>query len=231
MEAELLAKVVGNNCRRIRSQYGITQDELARYGRDFGLRWNASKVGDFEAGRSSPTFATVLTVSLALHSAARNSSARTGNAEAPVLLSELLRADDGVQVQLNDDLDLPAALVAAVCEGKPWSIGPWYLWKPTPGLETKESLEFWRELMPGDEVVGSPPERVLLRSGLTEDRLARRLGVDRARLADLSYLLWQRTFSEERDQRAGADANQQKKGRISRELRSELEQELSRGDD
>jgi hypothetical protein len=41
------------------------------------LALNASKVGDFEAGRSAPTFATVLTVSLALeHTAQEAAEAR-----------------------------------------------------------------------------------------------------------------------------------------------------------
>jgi hypothetical protein len=43
--------------------------------------------------------------------------------------------------------------------------------------------------------------------------------------------LWQRTFSEERDRRAGADANQQKRGQESRTLRAELEKALADGDD
>jgi transcriptional regulator with XRE-family HTH domain len=228
---EKLAAVVGRNCKRIRTETGITQDEFARYARSLGLRWKASTVADFEAGRSAPTFATVLAASLALHSAARNEAARQGDLSVSVLLSELFVAEDGEQIQLNDDLHLPAALVVAVCEGRSWGSPPWNLWVPTPGLETKESLEFWREMMPGDDVVGSPSERLLLRSGVTEDRLSRRLGIDLARLADLSYLLWERTFSEERDQRAGPDASQQKKGRVSRELRAELERELTNGDD
>jgi hypothetical protein len=41
--------------------------------------------------------------------------------------------------------------------------------------------------------------------------------------------LWHGTFSEERDRRAGPDATQQKKGRISRELRTELEKALTDG--
>lgn len=230
MASRPLAEVVGANCKRIRTSTGLTQDELARYARGLGLRWNAAKVGDFEAGRSAPTFATVLAVSLALHSAARNDAVRSGKVdEVSVLFSELLAAEDGAQLQINEDLSLPAGLVAAVCEGQSWSAPPWTIWVPTPGMETEGSLRFWRDMF-GDDA-NSPPERVLLRSGLTEDRLARRLGIDRARLADLSYLLWQKTFSEERDLRAGAEASQQKKGRISREMRSELEKELARGDD
>lgn len=229
MTSRPLAEVVGANCRRIRTAIGLTQDELARYARDLGLRWNAAKVGHFEAGRSAPTFATVLAVSLALHSAARNEATRKGNLGVSVPLSELLAAEDEARVRLNDDLTLPAGLVAAVCGGQSWSARPWGLWMPTPGLETEASLEFYRDMW--GEGANSPPERVWLRSGLTEDRLARRLGIERDRLADLSYLLWQRTFSEERDRRAGADANQQKKGRISREMRTELKKELADGND
>jgi hypothetical protein len=36
--------------------------------------------------------------------------------------------------------------------------------------------------------------------------------------------------SDERDQRAGPDANAQKRGRVSRELKAELKEAVSRGD-
>jgi hypothetical protein len=47
----------------------------------------------------------------------------------------------------------------------------------------------------------------------------------------VSFRLWHRTFSEERDRRAGPDANQQKRGRVSRELRTELENAIADGND
>jgi hypothetical protein len=36
--------------------------------------------------------------------------------------------------------------------------------------------------------------------------------------------VWGRTFSEERDRRAGGEANAQKRGRVTREMKAELEQ-------
>ena len=72
-------------------------------------------------------------------------------------------------------------------------------------------------------------ERMRRRSGLTEYRLATRLGISRDQLASMSFRLWQKTFSERRDQLAGADANAQKRGRISRELRAQLEKALADG--
>lgn len=222
-----LAKVIGSNCRRIRTSHGLTQDEVARYAREFGLRWNAAKVGDFESGRSAPTFATVLVVSLSLHSAVRNSASRDGDLGASIHLPELFAGD--AEVQMNDDLILPEALLSLVCEGQSWSSPPWNLWKPTPGLQSESSLAFEKDLW-GEESL-SPPERLLVRFGLTEDRIARQMGIDRRTLSDLSYLLWRKTFSEERDVRAGAESNQQTKGRVSRELKAELKQELERGND
>lgn len=222
-----LPEVLGANCKRIRTAAGLTQDELARYARTFGLRWNAAKVGDFEAGRSAPTFATVLVVSKALHFAVRNAAARSGDLGVSVRLSELLRGDG--EVRLNDESALPAALLAGVCEGQSWSMAPWHIEASTPGLETKSSAAFDVELY-GDRGL-SAIGRILLRSGLTEERLARRLGIELERLSDISHLLWGSTFSDERDRRAGPDANQQKKGRVSRELRAELERELANGDD
>jgi hypothetical protein len=64
-----------------------------------------------------------------------------------------------------------------------------------------------------------------------EQRLARTLGIDSARLADVSSQLWGSTFGEERDRRTGVGANQQKKGRISRELRADLEKAITNGND
>jgi hypothetical protein len=71
----------------------------------------------------------------------------------------------------------------------------------------------------------------LHRSGLAEQRLAKALSIGDARLAELSSQLWHSSFSEERDRRAGPGANQQKKARVSRELRVEIEKALADGDD
>jgi hypothetical protein len=53
-------------------------------------------------------------------------------------------------------------------------------------------------------------------SGLTEDRLAARLGISRDWLAALSFRLWNKPFGEKRDEIAGPDANKQKRGQATR---------------
>lgn len=211
MAAEPLAKVVGGNCRRLRSQIGATQDELARYARASGLRWNASKVGDFEAGRAAPTLATVLIVGevLARALAVARFEHETGYTRRPdlpdgITLADLLVADDDL-ISLTDGRTVRADDLINVARG-----GYFDSWGDEEGaLET-------------------PVEQ---RSGLTEQRLARSLKVSSSQLLAASLRLWQKTFSEERDLRAGPSATQQKKGRISREMRAELERALADGDD
>jgi transcriptional regulator with XRE-family HTH domain len=215
VEPESLAVVVGRNCQLRRKAIGITQDDLARYARDVGLHWTASKVGDFEAGRRAPTFATVLTVLLALNCAAED-AAEAADAEAQyVRLSDLV-AVDGL-ITLTDTLDVKGGQLAGVCRGDAFVLAP----------ITQDAI---LTLQAAAEALGVRDiAKVLQRHGLTEYRLAKALGVEPVRLAQLSFQLWQRTFSEERDRRAGPEVTQQKKGRISRELRAELEKEVADG--
>ncbi|MFM8600339.1 MAG: helix-turn-helix domain-containing protein [Mycobacterium sp.] len=65
-ESTSLAVVVGENCRRIRVDAGVTQNALAKHACDAGLCWTASKVGQFERGQYNPAFSTVLAVTYAL---------------------------------------------------------------------------------------------------------------------------------------------------------------------
>jgi len=211
-----LAEVVGANCKRIRSQAGVTQDELARCARLLGLRWDAAKVGRFEAGAVAPTFATVLAVTLALQMALVDAAERRSESqEGGVTLADLVDGRD--HIALTDSVAVAATQLAEVCRGRTF---------------TPFDLEYWRRVRSVQDTIDATVAGMMQRSGLTEHRLAKHLGITPERLADVSFQLWQSTFSEERDRRAGPDANQQKRGRISRELRAELDEKaLADGDD
>jgi len=187
-----LAEVVGANCRDIRKQVGLTQDALAVYARAYGLKWNAAKVANFEAGRWEATLATVLALGMVLEHVLTSMRIVTPalRDRAPITLADLLDGGDGF-VALNDDVMLAADDLADVGRGQPFP------------------LQYFED-------------RMLQRSGLAEQRLAKSLGVSSSRLADLSSQLWGKTFSEERDHRAGPDGNQQKRGQISRQLKAEM---------
>ncbi len=145
--------------------------------------------------------------------------------ESPAI-TEVRMADlfEGTEfVAVNDALDIPAGTLRDVCSGEipdPDRIRNRPVVSPAAAQVHAKTIELRREI-----------QAVLQRSGLTEDRLAKRLGIGPARLADMSFQLWKSTFGEERDRRAGPDANQQKKGRITRELRAELQKAMADGDD
>jgi transcriptional regulator with XRE-family HTH domain len=247
-QSESLAVVVGQNCKRLRKEIGITQDELARYARDLGLRWTASKVGDFEAGRRAPTFTTVLTVTVALQMALEDVAEK--HDQTPkwhVRLADLVGGEGSVA--LTPTFFAPAGMLCAICRGQRFSLAE-SISQPAFGGFTsvvrqqksfRETLDEFRSR--GHRAMSAGRQQKSFREtleaaaqiqdeqGLTEHRLARQLGVSIGYLAVKSFELWHSTFSEERDRLAGPDANQQKKGRISRELRAELERALTDGDD
>ena len=232
MDASPLPAVVGANCRRIRTEADVTQSQLASHARRVGLHWTSSKVGDFESGRSDTPFRVILAVVLALEnaiSAGHSETIRIGEARKrrpTVRLADLVQYDG--YVRLTEVFEPEGRRVAEVCAGQPWRVY---------GSEDRQTAERMDELLsPAPGVLGEryrmrlfDVEDMRRRSGVNEDRLAKRVGIDRDRLLGESFRLWKgRTFSEERDRLAGSDANKQKRGRISRELRAELERELGR---
>lgn len=52
--------------------------------------------------------------------------------------------------------------------------------------------------------------------------MSKALGISLPTLAHMTTALWKRTFSEERDRRAGDGANAQKRGQVSRTMQDEL---------
>lgn len=201
-----LTEVVGANCRRVRNEMDMTQNALAQYAQAVGLRWNAAKLANFEAGRWEFTLTTVLLVGMALQKAmAFAVLAAPAMIDREILrnrvitLADMFAGADGL-IALNDSVAIEAGDLMGIANGAPF---------------------------PDPRYVNGGARR----SDLAEDRLAKALGVTSARLEELSLRLWDVTFSEERDRRAGDDANQQKRGRISRELRAEIEKALADGHD
>lgn len=250
LEKASLAVVVGRNCKKLRTRIGITQDELARHARNLGLTsWKASAVGDFEAGRSTPSFSTVLTVTAALQWAIEERAEQLGlsgkdliASDPPgVTLAHLVEFDG--MVMLTDTFWVFGRELSEMCrKGYVFTLdpsiysrsGPHETFQPGPEAMRKSKLRSAAYLREREAELGITFDELtsmLQRSGLAEQRLARQLEIKPAELAASSFRLWKRTFTEERDRRAGADANQQKKGRISREMRTELEGALAHGND
>ena len=122
-----------------------------------------------------------------------------------VTLADLTASDDPVQI--TDGLAADASAVSAVLGGaSAAAIAP-----PDPFARPQDSAE---------------DRRVAYGSGRAERDLARSLGADPRIVAMASADLWGRSYSDERDVRAGADASPQARGRVSRTLKAELAEKL-----
>jgi transcriptional regulator with XRE-family HTH domain len=188
-----LAAVIGKNARRLRRDAELTLDEVSIAAQMRGLNWSESRVADFESGRVAPNLATLMAFCVALTDAGCTK----------VTLPELLRSE--APIQINDSLLLSnEQVVTLVSSTKP----------PSPE---------WATLPITTSIKALQASGILPLTNATEERTWKALGISRTELADLSARLWNRTFSEERDRRAGAGANAQKRGQVSRQLREELQ--------
>jgi hypothetical protein len=217
--AEKLATVIGNNAGQLRRDAELTLDKVSKAARMCGLSWSESRVADFESGKVAPNLATLIAFCLAL--------AAAGCAKAT--LPELLRSE--TPIQINDSLELSGQQVINLVSRRSASEGP------SPESVSAAINASWEHLEASGFLTGltkasGATEKLAWKafvtgltkaSGATEERTWKALGISETELADLSASLWNKNFSEERDRRAGAGANAQKRGQVSRQLRKELQ--------
>jgi transcriptional regulator with XRE-family HTH domain len=205
-----LAHVIGLNAKQFRIEAGLTLDQVSRAAQGRGLKWTESRVADFEKGRvASPSLNTLLAFVLAL------SDAGCPEATLPLLVKNI------TPMRINDSLELFDQEIGLLLAGKrvtrasnPDDVVAPSPWR-RPQRDRKISSHFFRSMR--------HIARVSKAQGAAEVRVSKALNIEPHTLAELTAALWQRTFSEERDRRAGEGANAQKRGQITRALQSELE--------
>lgn len=233
-ERERIANVIGRNFRRIREAVGLTQDEAAQWVRHFGPLWSSSRVGDFERGRSDVTVGLLSTVSLALSAAIRDAQSRGVEVSVTALPADFLQSDAQVELTTMGPEPLGTAL-AAVFAGQEWPDSDQEL-LGAGGAEMRALFEKITDLSQitseGRDYVQTvhPIEDIKRKAGLAERRVAQRLGITMDELAELSFERLGQSFTEARNEIAGSDASQQRRGRVARELEAQLREVLSRGD-
>ena len=209
-DAVPLRDVIGENARRLRGD--ATADDVAKAARRYGLNWGTGRISDLEHGRVSPTLPTLAALALAL------SDVRDAN----VTLGDLIESNE--TIALTTALNVTSGQLRRFLGG-----GDMFDFAlPSPGDAMAELRDQWPVRL--QRVTAGALMRLLSDYGEPEERLARDFGLDRERLAAEMAALWRRSFHAERDRRAGADANAQKKGRVARELKAELRTVLD-GDD
>ncbi|ADG97876.1 Xre family DNA-binding protein [Segniliparus rotundus DSM 44985] len=227
-EFPTLAEVVGLNARRIRLQAGATLAQVAHFAKITGLKWTSGKVGDLESGRVPPNLTTLIPLAIALQYASN----------APVTVADLVGSDKFVQV--NERIILNSEALAKLIGNGSESYRV-EVEDHAAGESVKAQLAQWEAEITEEiakEKAGYPRllwevphgliARVYLQSGETEKKLAKELGVTEMKLRYESALLWGKSFTAERDARAGEDANAQRRGIVSRALKKQLKASIER---
>jgi transcriptional regulator with XRE-family HTH domain len=216
-EVEDMATVMGRSARELRGD--ATLDDVAKLARACGLNWGTGRVSDLEHGKVSPTLPMMIALAL-IFSELRGQ---------PVTLGDLIRGDENASVTTS--LSVTSDELRRYLSGAAVTADDQYRREAGAALESVVSGRY-REDWPArlQRVPKGATMRMLGDIGEPEERLARELGMDRTRLAAEMLALWGRSFSTERDQRSGAEANAQKKGRVARALKAELKAVLD-GDD
>lgn len=200
-----LRAFLGRRVREIREQHDGRQDDLAAAARQLGLTWSRSVIGALERGDKALS------------------------AEELILLPEILNAALGLSAS-EDHITVPdlftgtteiALTPSATAPGQ--SIG--YALRGSIGADGHPGY-YWS----GPMLHGAVTE------GEAEQRAAAKLGRPRDVLTEVYAALWGRSLSAERDLRALAAATSEatpgnraaRRGRITRELISEVELHLAK---
>lgn len=207
-----LAHIIGANAHEFRLEAGLTLDQVSRAARARGLKWSESRVADFEAGRvASPSINTLLAFVLALADAGCSDATLPGLVDykpTPLQINESLQLFDSDIVNLLAGQRVERALSAS-------DVAP----KTLRSKRSPRDRKITHAIDIEDVALSA---RIWSAQGATEERVSKSLNVVPSTLAELSAALWRRTFSDERDRRAGEGANAQKRGQVSRKMLAEL---------
>jgi transcriptional regulator with XRE-family HTH domain len=230
--APTIAEVLGRTARELRGDHKL---ELVAYAaKSAGLNWGTGRIADLEAGRVSPTVPTLFALAGAF-------GVLLGR---PLKLAELF-AGDG-PVRLVPDATAELAEVRAALSGHPVNPGLARVSAATglgaSHLISEQAAASFREhgVEPPDFItagVREHPFAQMVKQGMLEAdyRVARSLGLDDDEAAVAMGSLWGRSFTAQRDleasRRYGPEANPQQRGRVSRELKAQLQEAINRGDD
>jgi hypothetical protein len=211
-----LAEVAGRNAKQIRGK--ATLEQMAKAARHYGLPWTIGRVGSFESGQVSPRLDTLIAVCAALH-------AVTGRPEG-VALTDLF--EGAGQVAVSDQLTMNRTKLCKVLSGEPVKIAAAKRERERMeniGAAAEADYRSWQPVLRKKDDLRLRL-RVLADFADSDRALARSLKITEGHAAAAMAYCWGRTFVAERNRRAGADANAQRRGHVSRELKAELKEVL-----
>jgi hypothetical protein len=212
--APTAAAVLGVTCRALRGTHKT--EALARAITDAGIKWSTGRVAHLEAGRVSPTVTTLYVLARAFSSLL----------ERPITIADLL---DGEGLVSLGDSEIRLSELRSALDGRAVvdSSGSQAVAAQMQAYEAKMST--WPERL--QSMDSGRLRRTTSTWHESDERAVASLGVERSRaVAEIAYL-WGQSLSAQRDAVAGPDANQQRRGRVSRELMEQLKESMTDGND
>lgn len=209
-----MSEAAGASARAIRTAADATLAEVARAAKAVGLPWSSGRVGDFESGRIAPSLPTLIAVAGALTMVVQ---------EKTIGLPDLFEVDG--RVQINPELTLEADRLRGLLRGDGFEVVIHDLADEDHVLQrlNDSAQEMLDQIEALPDHLPRPSFRVLRDLTEGDERLARALAVDKVTAAAAMTRLWNKTFVQRRDELAGPGANAQKKGIVTRQLKSELQ--------
>jgi hypothetical protein len=218
-----VAEVIGAGARALRLDADVTLEQMARVAQRYGLPWTSGRVGDFEAGRTAPSLPTLVAATAALGDVIGRQ----------VSLADLVTGTG--QVHINDKLSLDASALRDALSGGRISADAVPLLLPPQKVREMAQLAISQiNFKWPNQLRAVKPEirdEVLRDFSESDARMCKNIGVDQVLGAAAMAALWRRTFTAERDHRAGPDANAQRRGQISRQLKAALQEVVKHGND
>lgn len=241
-EAQTLPEAVGTYVSQVRREHGFTLDQIARAARSHGASWSASSVSNIERGQASLTLPTLLLLALALgellgrplrlsellgdvdvlalvpgdQGVVRRAWIDAALAGGAVITSPNERVDgDDEFDEFDEELELEATRMMGEMRGRPLTASEQRA-RFNQALEELQTPPALAERKSSESAAGS----------LAEERAAKKLQIDTARLRELALDLWTRPLEEEALRRAGLDSTPQARGRVTRVLVDEIRETL-----
>ena len=206
-DAPTFALLIAQNVKRLRGHH--TMDEVASVARELGMKWTSGNIATIEAGKVRPTLQNLMVLTYTfgkLH-------------DRPMRPSELFAGTSFIESGVGDWRTTADGL------DDWWATGRDPLLPSADGL-TESMMRYVERDMPEGITIGDfkgAEQRVTSR----DVRLARSLDIAPRAFRMWSEQLWGRGFEDERDDRAGAGATAQKKGRVARVLKDELRAKIN----
>ena len=224
-EVKPLAEVVGENVRRLRGEKSM--ETVASAARAFGLNWSAGSVSAIENGNFKVTVETLMALTSILNNEEnliRGEDEPDSYNQGPKL-EELFQTTSLIAITKNV-VTTPSAVVDWL-QGAPLAtqLDPQTIGEASEMISI--SLSRLKSLrLPNGTTFGDI--RTKYRNSTTgEQRAAKRAAMDPYELMAWSDFLWGKRFEDRRDEIAGEGSTPQKKGRVTRNLISEIQEAMN----